>query len=96
MIKLKIENLNDFLEIEFNDAFKILHELEKKVKTGKIEECLLIPYKPDGDCIFYLFSIVLDNYYIDGNDFNDMDFKELDLNNFKDVFITYSYASTIS
>lgn len=96
MIRLKIENLNEFLEVEFNNTFKILQELEQKVKTGKIEQCLLIPYKDEGDCIFYLHSLVLDNNYLNGEDFIDMDFEVLDLNNSKDVIINYYYSSTVS
>jgi hypothetical protein len=96
MIKLKIENLNDFLEVEFNNTFKILHKLEQTVKTGKIEQCLLIPYKENGDVIFDLTGIVLDNNYLNGEDFIDMDFDKLDLNNFKDVILSYQYSTIIS
>lgn len=96
MVKLKIKNLNEFLEIEFPNPFKILNELEQTVKNNKIEYCLLIPYKDEGDVIFDLFSLVLDNKYLDNSDFIDMDFNELDLNNFENVIITYQYSSAVS
>jgi uncharacterized protein YjbI with pentapeptide repeats len=96
MIKLRIENLKDFLEIEFNNTFKILHELEETVKNNKLEKVLLIPYKENGDVIFDLTGIVLDNNYLNGEDFIDMDFDKLDLNNFKDVILSYQYSTTIS
>jgi hypothetical protein len=96
MIKLKIKNLNEFLEIEFPNPFKILNELEQTIKINKINHCVLIPYKDEGDVIFDLFSLVLDNKYLYNSDFIDMDFDELDLNNFKDVIMIYQYSSAVS
>ena len=96
MKRLKISNLNEFLEIEFSNSFEILHELEKTVFNNKVEEVLLIPYKDDGDCIFDLISLEFNDEYFNREDFIDMDFKRLNLNNFKNVIFTYQYSSTIS
>lgn len=94
---LKIENLKEFLEIEFENSFEILYNLEKEVReSNKVFETILIPYKEYGDVIFDLKFLVLDNNFNDKNDFIDMDFEILDLRNFKDIVITYNYSTTVS
>ena len=56
---LRISNLQDFFSdygnnIEYySSPFKILSDLENKIMfDNNPEECILIPYKPDGDIIF--------------------------------------------
>jgi hypothetical protein len=58
MKKLIIRNLKEFFEQDFNSQFKILAELEGEVQNSvAIQECILIPYKSEGDVIFNLVKI---------------------------------------
>lgn len=65
MIKLKIKNLNYFLEIGFNNHFEILYKLESEIKNNKDNtpiKCVLIPYKLEGDCIFDFVNFYIDDF----------------------------------
>ena len=63
---LIIKNLGYYLKYPRNktdyyrNAFEILAELEAKIKyENEPEDCVLIPYKPDGDMIFRLVNVVI-------------------------------------
>ena len=58
MKKLIIRNLKEFFEQDFDNQFKMLSELENRIVNSEtIEECVLIPYKENGDAIFDLVKI---------------------------------------
>jgi hypothetical protein len=58
MKKLIIRNLKEFFEQDFNCQFKMLAQLENEIQNSdSIKECILIPYKQDGDAIFDLVKI---------------------------------------
>lgn len=64
---LIIKNLGYYLESPKNktdyyrNKFEILADLETKVKyENDPEECVLIPYKPNGDMIFRLVDVFID------------------------------------
>ena len=60
---LRIENLDYFLDNYSNNAryktpFKILAELEEQIKfQNSPESTVLSPYKSDGDCVFDLIGV---------------------------------------
>lgn len=58
MKKLIIRNLKEFFEQDFDSQFKMLSELELRIQNNEtIEQCILIPYKKEGDAIFDLVKI---------------------------------------
>lgn len=99
MKRLVLKNLHEFLELEFSNSFEIIYKLENEIKnTNKVLETILIPYKENGDIIFDLSFLIIDNDYKDRSDFIDMDFNLFDLNNIKDkkIIFGYNYSTTIS